>query len=647
MSNGFKTLTVWIIIFIVALYGATYLMNVKKGPEAISYSEFITAASEGKIRDVTVYEDQKKVEGTYTAAAAAKTSGFFTFIGSDPDMWKILREKNVKITVKAPEQVPLWLNILMSIAPFLILGVIIFFVWKQMQGAGNSAFNFAKSRAKLFSSNQPKINFNDVAGVEEAKEELKEVIDFLKDPAKFQKLGGKIPKGVLLVGSPGTGKTLLARAVAGEAGVPFFSISGSDFVEMFVGVGAARVRDLFEQGKKNSPCIIFIDELDAVGRRRGSGLGGSHDEREQTLNALLVEMDGFETNTGLIVVSATNRMDVLDPALLRPGRFDRRVVVDLPDYKGREAIMKIHTRKVPMAKDVDLSIIARGTPGFTGADLANLINEAALLAARNNRKDISLAELENAKDKIYMGVERKSLIISDKEKKNTAYHEAGHAIIAHFLPGTDPLHKVTIIPRGVALGVTWRLPTEDRHGRGKKEFLNDIMISLGGRLAEEIFLDDISTGARGDFQHATEVAHKMITAYGMSEKLGRRTYGRPDREVFLGGSYMQEKDYSEDTAKKIDDEVRTIIDGCYKKARILILKHKISVDKVAKRLLEKELLDGAEVEEIITGKPRKPVEPPVPPVGGSTSDAKTEIKKETAVPELKPAPAPNTDAGKA
>ena len=364
MSNGFKTLSVWIFIFLLAIYGASYLMNAKKGPEAISYSEFIIAAGEGKIREVTVYEDQKKVEGTYVAG---KPNGFFTFIGADPDMWKILREKNVKITVKAPEQISLWLNILMSIAPFLILGVIIFFVWKQMQGAGNSAFNFAKSRAKLFSSNQTKVTFDDVAGVEEAKEELKEVIDFLKEPTRFQKLGGKIPKGVLLIGSPGTGKTLLARAVAGEAGVPFFSLSGSDFVEMFVGVGAARVRDLFEQGKKNAPCIIFIDELDAVGRRRGSGLGGSHDEREQTLNALLVEMDGFETNTGLIVVSATNRMDVLDPALLRPGRFDRRVVVALPDYKGREAIMKIHTKKVPLEKNVDLSIIARGTPGFTGA----------------------------------------------------------------------------------------------------------------------------------------------------------------------------------------------------------------------------------------------------------------------------------------
>lgn len=622
-------------------------MNQKKGPEAISYSEFLVAANEGKIKDVTVYEDQKRVDGSYAATVNGKPAGFYTFIGADPDMWKILREKNVKITVKAPETVPLWLNILMSVAPFLILGVIIFFVWKQMQGAGNSAFNFAKSRAKLFSTNQPKVTFNDVAGVEEAKEELKEVIDFLKDPAKFQKLGGKIPKGVLLVGSPGTGKTLLARAVAGEAGVPFFSISGSDFVEMFVGVGAARVRDLFEQGKKNSPCIIFIDELDAVGRKRGSGMGGGHDEREQTLNALLVEMDGFETNTGLIVVSATNRMDVLDPALLRPGRFDRRIIVDLPDYKGREAIMKIHTKKVPLAKDVELSIIARGTPGFTGADLANLINEAALLAARNDKKEISLLELESAKDKIYMGVERKSLIISEKEKRNTAYHEAGHAIIAHFLPGTDPLHKVTIIPRGMALGVTWRLPVEDRHGRGKKEFLNDIMISLGGRLAEEIFLDDISTGARGDFQHATEVAHKMITAYGMSEKLGRRTYGRPDREVFIGGSYMQEKDYSEDTAKKIDNEVRKIIDGCYKKAKILILKHKASVEKVAKRLLEKELLDGAEVDELITGIPRKHPEPPVPPANGNAVGVEPESKKETAAPELKPSTAPNTNAGKA
>ena len=644
MSNGFKTLSVWIFIFLLAIYGASYLMNAKKGPEAISYSEFIIAAGEGKIREVTVYEDQKKVEGTYVAG---KPNGFFTFIGADPDMWKILREKNVKITVKAPEQIPLWLNILMSIAPFLILGVIIFFVWKQMQGAGNSAFNFAKSRAKLFSSNQTKVTFDDVAGVEEAKEELKEVIDFLKEPTRFQKLGGKIPKGVLLIGSPGTGKTLLARAVAGEAGVPFFSLSGSDFVEMFVGVGAARVRDLFEQGKKNAPCIIFIDELDAVGRRRGSGLGGSHDEREQTLNALLVEMDGFETNTGLIVVSATNRMDVLDPALLRPGRFDRRVVVALPDYKGREAIMKIHTKKVPLEKNVDLSIIARGTPGFTGADLANLINEAALLAARNNKKEISLKELEDAKDKIYMGVERKSLIIGDKEKRNTAFHEAGHALIANLLPGADPLHKVTIIPRGIALGVTWRLPTEDRHSRGKKEFITDIMISLGGRIAEELFMEDVSTGASADFQHVTEVAHKMVTAYGMSEKLGTRTYGRPDREVFLGGSYMQEKDYSEDTSKKIDEEVRCIIEDCYNKAKKMLTKNKGKLEKIALALLERETLDGLEVEEIITGKKKTPTEPPAPPATGSTIEAKIEDKKGAVKPELNPAPVPNTTTGKA
>ncbi|MFH1075132.1 MAG: ATP-dependent zinc metalloprotease FtsH [Candidatus Firestonebacteria bacterium] len=644
MSNKIKTLLLWVILFGIAIYFAMYFGNFKKGPEVISYSEFMTAVGDGKVKEIVVLEDQKKVEGKYSTPPP---NSFYAFIGSDPEMWKFLREKNVKVTVKAPEQVPLWLSILVNVGPFLILGIIIFVIWKQMQGAGNSAFNFAKSRAKLFSSNQTKVTFEDVAGVEEAKEELKEVIDFLKEPTKFQKLGGKIPKGVLLIGAPGTGKTLLARAVAGEAGVPFFSLSGSDFVEMFVGVGAARVRDLFEQGKKNAPCIIFIDELDAVGRRRGSGLGGSHDEREQTLNALLVEMDGFETNTGLIVVSATNRVDVLDPALLRPGRFDRRVVVALPDYKGREAIMKIHTKKVPLDKNVDLSIIARGTPGFTGADLANLINEAALFAARNDKKEISLKELENAKDKIYMGVERKSLIISDKEKRNTAFHEAGHALIANLLPGADPLHKVTIIPRGVALGVTWRLPVEDRHGRGKKEFITDIMISLGGRIAEELFMEDISTGASADFQHVTEVAHKMVTAYGMSEKLGTRTYGRPDREVFLGGSYMQEKDYSEDTSKKIDEEVRCIIEDCYNKAKKLLTKNKAKLEKIALALLEKEMLDGAEVEEIITGKKRIPKEPPVPPVTGNTVPAITEEKKEAVKQELKPSPTPNTDAGKA
>jgi len=641
VSNKFKTLLLWVLLFGMAIYFAVYMGNAKKTPEVISYSEFMTAVAGGKVKEITVLEDQKKVEGKYLTQVPAE---FISFIGSDPEMWKFLREKNVKVTVKAPEQVPLWLSLLINVGPFLILGIIIFVVWKQMQGAGNSAFNFAKSRAKLFSSNQTKVTFEDVAGVEEAKEELKEVIDFLKEPTKFQKLGGKIPKGVLLIGSPGTGKTLLARAVAGEAGVPFFSLSGSDFVEMFVGVGAARVRDLFEQGKKNAPCIIFIDELDAVGRRRGSGMGGGHDEREQTLNALLVEMDGFETNTGLIVVSATNRVDVLDSALLRPGRFDRRVVVALPDYKGREAIMKIHTKKVPLDKNVDLSIIARGTPGFTGADLANLINEAALLAARDGKKEISLRELESAKDKIYMGVERKSLIISEKEKRNTAFHEAGHALIANLLPGADPLHKVTIIPRGVAMGVTWRLPTEDRHSRGKKEFITDIMISLGGRIAEELFMDDVSTGASADFQHVTEVAHKMVTSYGMSAKLGTRTYGRPDREIFIGGSYMQEKDFSEDTSKKIDDEVRRIIEECYKKAKKLLTKNKAKLEKIALALLEKEMLDGAEVEEIITGKKRIP---PPPPVAQTPAPVKTEEKKEPVKTELKPSPAPKADSGKA
>ncbi|MCX5776797.1 MAG: ATP-dependent zinc metalloprotease FtsH [Candidatus Firestonebacteria bacterium] len=644
MSNKIKTLILWMLLFGMAIYLAVYYGNQKKTPQVISFSEFMAAVNKGAVQEVVILDDQKKVEGKFNTP---QPNEFMAFIGSDPEMWKTLREKNVKVTIKPPEQVPMWLSILVNVGPFLILGLIIFIVWRQMQGAGNSAFNFAKSRAKLFSSNQTKVTFEDVAGVEEAKEELKEVIDFLKEPTKFQKLGGKIPKGVLLIGSPGTGKTLLARAVAGEAGVPFFSLSGSDFVEMFVGVGAARVRDLFEQGKKNAPCIIFIDELDAVGRKRGSGMGGGHDEREQTLNALLVEMDGFETNTGLIVVSATNRVDVLDSALLRPGRFDRRVVVALPDYRGREAIMKIHTKKVPLDKDVDLSIIARGTPGFTGADLANLINEASLLAARNNKKEISLKELENAKDKIYMGVERKSLVISDKEKRNTAFHEAGHALIANLMPGTDPLHKVTIIPRGVAMGVTWRLPNEDRHSRGKKEFITDIMISLGGRIAEELFMEDISTGASADFQHVTEVAHKMVTFYGMSEKLGTRTYGRPDREIFIGGSYMQEKDYSEDTSKKIDEEVRNIIEGCYIKAKKLLTKNRAKLEKIALALLERESLDGAEVEAIISGKNRTPVAPPAPPVSGNTVEAVTAEKKEKVRQDLKPSPAPNTDAEKA
>jgi cell division protease FtsH len=485
---------------------------------------------------------------------------------------------------------------------------------RQMQSGGNKALSFGKSRARLLSAQQKKATFKDVAGTDEAKEELQEIIEFLKDPQKFQKLGGRIPKGVLLVGPPGTGKTLLARAIAGEANVPFFSISGSDFVEMFVGVGASRVRDLFEQGKKNAPCIIFIDEIDAVGRHRGAGLGGGHDEREQTLNALLVEMDGFESNEGVILIAATNRPDVLDPALLRPGRFDRRVVVARPDVKGREEILRVHTRKVPIADDVDLSIIARGTPGFSGADLANLVNEAALWAARQNRKFVMMVDFEMSKDKVMMGVERRSMILSDEEKRNTAYHEAGHALVAAMTPGADPVHKVTIIPRGMALGLTMQLPEDDKHTytRGYLEAM--LAVLMGGRSAEEIFLGHITTGAGNDIERATDIARNMVCEWGMSE-LGPLAYGKKDEAIFLGREITQHRDYSEDTAIQIDKEVKRIVNGGYEKAKNLLANNRETLERIAQALLDREVIDANEVRLLMEGKPlpEKPRTPPTPP----------------------------------
>ena len=485
------------------------------------------------------------------------------------------------------------------------------FLMRQMQAGGNKALSFGKSRARLLSAQQKKATFKDVAGTDEAKEELQEIIEFLKDPQKFQKLGGRIPKGVLLVGPPGTGKTLLARAIAGEANVPFFSISGSDFVEMFVGVGASRVRDLFEQGKKNAPCIIFIDEIDAVGRHRGAGLGGGHDEREQTLNALLVEMDGFESNEGVILIAATNRPDVLDPALLRPGRFDRRVVVARPDVKGREEILRVHTRKVPISDDVDLSIIARGTPGFSGADLANLVNEAALWAARQNRKFVMMADFEMSKDKVLMGVERKSMILSDEEKKNTAYHEAGHALVAAMTPGADPVHKVTIIPRGMALGLTMQLPEDDKHTYTREYLETMLAVLMGGRSAEEIFLGHITTGAGNDIERATEIARNMVCEWGMSE-LGPLAFGKKDEAIFLGREINQHRDYSEDTAIQIDKEVRRIVNGGYDKAKNLLANNREVLERIAQALLEREVIDANEVKLLMEGKPL-PEKPRTPP----------------------------------
>jgi cell division protease FtsH len=508
------------------------------------------------------------------------------------------------------------------------LGALWFFMIRQMQTGGNKALSFGKSRARLLSMQQKKITFKDVAGVDEAKEELREIIEFLREAQKFQKLGGRIPKGVLLIGPPGTGKTLLARAVAGEANVPFFSISGSDFVEMFVGVGASRVRDLFEQGKKNAPCIIFIDEIDAVGRHRGAGLGGGHDEREQTLNQLLVEMDGFESNEGVILVAATNRPDVLDPALLRPGRFDRRVVVNRPDVRGREEILRVHTRKIPLNDDVDLSVLARGTPGFSGADLANMVNEAALLAARNNRKTVLMYDFELAKDKVMMGAERKSLLLTEEEKRNTAYHEAGHTLVAAKMPHADPLHKVTIIPRGMSLGSTWQLPETDKHNYYKSQLETQIAILMGGRLAEEMFLNVMSAGAANDIERATELARAMVCEWGMSE-LGPLTFGKKEEQIFLGREIAQHRDFSEETARKIDEQVHGIVDRGYQTAKRVLETDREALERIAKALLEREVLDAQEIKLLIEGKDLP--KPPSPPDEGT---APQHILR----PESKPAP---------
>jgi cell division protease FtsH len=524
-------------------------------------------------------------------------------------MLKGLNDKHVTVIFHDANSGSLPLQLLGTWAPLILLGALWFFMIRQMQTGGNKALSFGKSRARLLSMQQKKVTFKDVAGVEEAKEELREIIEFLREAQKFQKLGGRIPKGVLLVGSPGTGKTLLARAVAGEANVPFFSISGSDFVEMFVGVGASRVRDLFEQGKKNAPCIIFIDEIDAVGRHRGAGLGGGHDEREQTLNQLLVEMDGFESNEGVILMAATNRPDVLDPALLRPGRFDRRVVVSLPDVRGREEILRVHTRKIPLAEDVDLSVLGRGTPGFSGADLANMVNEAALAAARQNRKSVLMYDFELAKDKVLMGVERKSLLLTDEEKKNTAYHEAGHALVGVKLPNSDPVHKVTIIPRGMSLGLTQYLPIDDRHSYYRDYLQSRLAILMGGRVAEEIFLNQVSTGAGNDIERATDMARKMVCEWGMSD-LGPLTFGKKEEQIFLGREIAQHRDYSEDTAIKIDQEVRKLVTSGYNTARQIVSDNRDILERIAKALIEREVLDAVELKMLVDNQQLPPVQPP-------------------------------------
>ncbi len=561
--------------------------------EKLTFSQFMDKVEAGEIVEVSMKGN--KIEGLYKDGK----TGFKTVAAPYDDMVKIMRSSNVNIIVEDDDR--LFISILINAAPFILLIAIWIYFMRQMQGGSNKAMSFGKSRARLSGSEDSKITFDDVAGAQEAKEELEEIVDYLKDPKKFQKLGGKIPKGVLLVGPPGTGKTLLAKAVSGEANVPFFSISGSDFVEMFVGVGASRVRDLFEKGKKNAPCLIFIDELDAVGRQRGAGLGGGHDEREQTLNQLLVEMDGFETNLGVILLAATNRPDVLDPALLRPGRFDRRVVVDVPDLPGREGILEVHTKKVPLSDDVDLKDIARGTPGFTGADLANLVNEAALYAARVEKKSVEMSDFEYAKDKVLMGAERKSRIMSKEEQRSTAYHEAGHALAAVMLPNADPLHKVTIIPRGRALGLTQQLPLDDRYTYSR-EYLDDLIgVALGGRAAEEIFLNRLTTGASSDLERVTEIARKMVCDFGMSERLGPVKFGKKDEAIFLGREIATEQNFSAATAVVIDEEIKRIITGNYDRVKKLILDNKEKLEKIADQLIKSEVLTGKEVESILDG----------------------------------------------
>jgi cell division protease FtsH len=587
-----KSIVAVLVIILLGLFVFQIYNKPKKSHESVPFSEFSEAVSADKVASVMI--QGRNITGTYKDGKEFKT-----FAPEDPDLIKRLREKSVKISAKPDEESGLWQNILISWFPMLLLiGVWIFFM-RQMQSGGGKAMAFGKSKARLFTGRDNRVTFQDVAGIDEAKEELQEIIDFLVDPKKFTKLGGRIPKGVLLVGPPGTGKTLLARAIAGEANVPFFTISGSDFVEMFVGVGASRVRDLFNQAKKNAPCIIFIDEIDAVGRHRGAGLGGGHDEREQTLNALLVEMDGFESNEGVIVMSATNRPDVLDPALLRPGRFDRQIVVSTPDVKGREEILKVHTRKTLVSDDVDLSIIARGTPGFSGADLANLVNEAALIAARRNKKSIEMDDFEHAKDKVLMGVERRSMIIPYEERRLTAYHEAGHALVAKMIPGTDPIHKVTIIPRGRALGLTQQLPIDERHTYSRDYLLNSISILLGGRVAEELVIGQLTTGSGNDIERATKIARKMVCEWGMSEKLGPLNYGKNEEHIFLGKEISRTRDFSEQTAQGIDEELKELVDNCYTRAKNLISKHIESLHALANALLEKEVLDGQEVDSII------------------------------------------------
>jgi len=593
MNSRVKNLLFWVVVglFMILLFNL-FSVPTHSQEEDVIFSDFMAHLDKGDLTRVTIKANN--ISGILKDGTRIRT-----YSAEYPDLVKVLRERNVQIEAKPPDDNPWYITFLVTWGPFILFLALWFFLMRQMQIGGNKALSFGKSRARLLTEERKKVTFSDVAGIDEAKEEVAEIIEFLKDPRKFQKLGGRIPKGVLIVGPPGTGKTLLAKAIAGEAGVPFFSISGSDFVEMFVGVGASRVRDLFEQGKKHAPCIIFIDEIDAVGRLRGAGLGGGHDEREQTLNQLLVEMDGFDTTEGVILIAATNRPDVLDPALLRPGRFDRQIVVNRPDLRGRAEILKVHTKKVPVAGDVELEKIARGTPGFSGADLENLVNEAALWAARQNKKVVESVDFETAKDKVLMGAERKSMILTEEEKRTTAYHEAGHALMAKLLPGTDPVHKVTIIPRGRALGVTMQLPTDDRHNYSKEFLYNTLAILMGGRVAEELVLNHITTGAGNDIERATDLARKMVCEWGMSEKLGPLTFGKKEEEIFLGREIATRRDFSEQVAIEIDHEVKRLVMENYERTKRILTEHMGTLKALAQALLEKEVLDAPEIDQIV------------------------------------------------
>ena len=648
MNTTAKNIFLWIVIIVAVVVLWQFLSTVKEGSyDELTYSEFTEKIQEKEVKRVTFTGNL--IEGMYRPTDSPQASRPFRAViprGSEETIANTLNDQGVAVTVTDDEQGS-WIYVLLtSWFPIILFVAFWIFLMRQMQSGGNKALSFGKSRARLSSTQAKKVTFNDVAGVEEAKEELQEIIEFLKEPQKFQKLGGRIPKGVLLMGPPGTGKTLLARAIAGEASVPFFSISGSDFVEMFVGVGASRVRDLFEQGKKNAPCIVFIDEIDAVGRHRGAGLGGGHDEREQTLNQLLVEMDGFESNEGVILIAATNRPDVLDPALLRPGRFDRQVIVTLPDIKGRDAILKVHTRKTPLSQDVDLSVLARGTPGFSGAQLANMVNEAALSAARHDRKAVVMVDFEEAKDKELMGKERKSLVMNESEKKNTAYHEAGHALVAYMLPETDPLHKVTIIPRGRALGVTMQLPEEDKYNYTREYMEGSLAIIMGGRAAEQIFLGSCTTGASNDLERSTDLARKMVCEWGMSKEMGPLTFGKKEEQIFLGREIAQHQDYSEETAVKIDQEVKKLILDGYAKAEEILKANREPLLRLAEALLEYETLDREEIDAVVKGEPMKPREEPKQesPEKPETQLEQPEQEEEKTLPPLvkpneRPAPA--------